>query len=144
MTIPEAVHLVLQAAALQEAAGRIAMLEMGRAIKIVDLAENLVRLSGLEPYVDVPIVFTGLRPGEKLYEELMSDVEETVPTSMEKILVVQTDEPDGVRLERGLDRLARSLATGDEADLLLEICGMVPECVSPLRERGMRVAGLRS
>jgi FlaA1/EpsC-like NDP-sugar epimerase len=95
MTIPEAVQLVLQAAALPEAAGRITMLEMGEPVRIVELAENLLRLSGIEPYTEMPIVFSGLRPGEKLYEELMTDVEETVPTSVEKIRVVQTDETDG-------------------------------------------------
>ncbi|HEX2207778.1 MAG TPA: nucleoside-diphosphate sugar epimerase/dehydratase, partial [Longimicrobium sp.] len=63
MTIPEAVQLVLQAAALPDAGGRICMLEMGEPVRIVELAENLIRLSGLEPYTDVPIVFTGLRPG---------------------------------------------------------------------------------
>jgi len=136
MTIPEAVQLVLQAAALPEAARRIAMLDMGEPVRIVELAENLVRLSGLEPYKDVPIVFTGLRPGEKLHEELMSDREETVPTAVPKIRVVRTFEPDRNTLTAGLDRLGAAAAVGDLGDSLTALCELVPECVSPLRERG--------
>ena len=70
MTIPEAVQLVLQASLLPGAAGKVAMLEMGAPVRIVDLARNMIRLSGKRPDVDVPIVYTGLRPGEKLHEEL--------------------------------------------------------------------------
>jgi FlaA1/EpsC-like NDP-sugar epimerase len=133
MTIPEAAQLVLQSACLSEAAGRICMLEMGEPVKIVDLAENLIRLSGLEPYRDVPIVFTGLRPGEKLHEELMSAVEVTVPTSIEKIRVVQTDEADGQAIQQGLDRLSAALVLATDEDLLSAIRALVPECVEPLR-----------
>lgn len=138
MTIPEAVQLVLQAAALPEAARRISMLEMGAPVRIVELAENLLRLSGLEPYKDVPIVFTGLRPGEKLHEELMSAVEATVPTSVEKIRIVQTDETDEHFLTSGLDRLAAAVELGDDDDLLRAICALVPESVAPLRDLGLR------
>jgi FlaA1/EpsC-like NDP-sugar epimerase len=136
MTIPEAVQLVLQAAVLPEAEGRICMLEMGSPVRIVDLAENLIRLSGLEPYRDVPIVFTGLRPGEKLHEELMSAKEKTVPTTVSKIRIVQTSEPDVDHLMSGLDRLAAAVAVGERNDILAALCAMVPECVAPLRERG--------
>jgi FlaA1/EpsC-like NDP-sugar epimerase len=135
MTIPEAVQLVLQAAALPEAACRISMLEMGEPVRILDLAENLIRLSGLEPDKDVPIVFTGLRPGEKLHEELMTDREATVPTAVPKIRVVQTDGPDVATLTTGLDRLAAAAAVGDLQDALVALCALVPECVAPLRER---------
>ena len=135
MTIPEAVQLVLQASALPEAGGRISMLEMGEPVRIVELAENLIRLSGLEPYTDVPIVFTGLRPGEKLHEELMSDLEATVPTAVPKIRVVQSNGADAESLTTGLDRLAAAAAVGDLRDALLAICALVPECVAPLRER---------
>ena len=141
MTIPEAVQLVLQAAALPEAEGRISMLEMGEPVRIVDLAENLVRLSGLEPYRDVPIVFTGLRPGEKLHEELMSDGEATVPTQVAKIRIVQSAEPDAETLTTGLDRLGAAVALGSADDALVNVCALVPECVSPLRERGLQAAG---
>jgi FlaA1/EpsC-like NDP-sugar epimerase len=78
MTIPEAVELVLTAAALPAASGRISILEMGQPVRILDLAEQLIRLSGLEPYKDVQILFTGLRPGEKLNEELTGDGEDSV------------------------------------------------------------------
>ncbi|HEX8696553.1 MAG TPA: nucleoside-diphosphate sugar epimerase/dehydratase [Longimicrobium sp.] len=138
MTIPEAVALVLQAAALPEAAGRICMLEMGEPVRIVELAENLVRLSGLEPYSDVQIVFTGLRPGEKLHEELMAEREETVPTTVHKIRIVQTSEPEVAELTSGLDRLAASAAVGEAADVVGALRALVPECVPPLRERGLQ------
>jgi FlaA1/EpsC-like NDP-sugar epimerase len=137
MTIPEASQLVLLAATLPEAAGRISMLEMGQPVKIVNLAENLIRLSGLEPGRDINIEFTGLRPGEKLHEELMSDVEATVPTMVEKVRIVQTDEPEGRLLAARLDDLASSVEVGGDHDVLAAICGLVPECVSPLQDRGV-------
>jgi FlaA1/EpsC-like NDP-sugar epimerase/UDP-N-acetylmuramyl pentapeptide phosphotransferase/UDP-N-acetylglucosamine-1-phosphate transferase len=133
MTIPEAVQLVLQAGALPEAARRISMLEMGKPVRIVDLAENLLRLSGLEPGRDAHILFTGLRPGEKLHEELMSEVETTVPTTVEKIRVVQTAAPVGEALAAGLDRLGVAIGLGSEQLAREAVCGMVPECVPPLR-----------
>ncbi|HEX6041551.1 nucleoside-diphosphate sugar epimerase/dehydratase [Longimicrobium sp.] len=135
MTIPEAVQLVLQASALANATGRICMLEMGEPVRIVELAENLIRLSGLEPYTDVPIVFTGLRPGEKLHEELMSEREMTIPTSISKVRIVQTAEPEPHALMSGLDRLAAAAAVGSRTDILDAIRDLVPECVPPLRER---------
>jgi len=131
MTIPEAVQLVLQAATLSEAAGRIAMLEMGDPVRIVTLAENLIRLSGLVPYRDVQIVFSGLRPGEKLNEELMSAVEATVPTAFEKIRVVQTDEADGETIQAGVDRLVGALLRHDRDSLVYEMAALVPEYVPP-------------
>jgi FlaA1/EpsC-like NDP-sugar epimerase len=134
MTITEAVQLVLHASVLPEAAGRISMLEMGEPVRILTLAENLIRLSGLEPYRDVPIVFTGLRPGEKLHEELISQVESTVSTTVEKIRIVQTDETDSQTLQQGLDRLGVAVALATREDLLSAIRFLVPECVEPLRK----------
>ena len=136
MTIPEAVQLVLQAATLSEAAGMISMLEMGQPVRIVELAENLIRLSGMQPYTEMPIVFTGLRPGEKLHEELQNAMEQTVPTAIEKIRVVDTEECGWVEMQEGLERLKGELAAGDTNDLLATILQLVPESVSPLRERG--------
>lgn len=135
MTIPEAVQLVLQAAALPDAAGRIAMLEMGEPVKVLQLAENLIRLTGLEPYKDVPIVFSGLRPGEKLHEELLTAMEETVPTLVEKVRIVRSDETEGELVVTVVDRLAAAVACGDTRDLYLGLFELVPECVSPLRDR---------
>ena len=129
MSIPEAVQLVLQASALPEAAGRISMLEMGEPVRIVDLAEQLIRLSGLIPYRDVHIVFTGLRPGEKLDEELTSLYERSSRTEVEKIRVVRTDGVGGRALDAGLRRLCDALARDDRSELVREMRSLVPEYV---------------
>lgn len=86
MTIPEACQLVLQASAIGNG-GQICVLDMGQPVKIVDLARNLILLSGLRPDEDIKIQFSGMRPGEKLYEELSSLLEDTVPTEHEKIRI---------------------------------------------------------
>jgi FlaA1/EpsC-like NDP-sugar epimerase len=86
MTIPEACQLVLQAAVLGRG-GQICVLEMGDPVKIVDLARNLILLSGLRPGQDIKIEFTGVRPGEKLYEELNTQFEDTEPTAHEKVRI---------------------------------------------------------
>jgi len=127
MTIPEAVQLVLQAAVLPEAATRISMLEMGEPVRILYLAEQMIRLSGLTPYKDVAIVFTGLRPGEKLDEELTSDVEATIPTVVEKIRLVNTNEGNAEMLAYGLDRMDGLVAIGTEQEIREAIQALVPE-----------------
>jgi FlaA1/EpsC-like NDP-sugar epimerase len=132
MTIPEAVRLVLRAAVLPEGAGRICMLEMGEQVGIVNLAENLIRLSGLEPYRDIPIIFTGMRPGEKLHEELLSKLEWSVPTTVEKLCVIQSDERDGLLIEAGVQQLISALGSLDHPGLLSAIQLLVPECAEPL------------
>jgi len=91
MTIPEATQLILQAGALGTG-GEIFILKMGKPVKIVDMAKDLIRLSGKEPGRDIEIVFTGLRPGEKLYEELISEGEGIVATEHEKIMVLRPDQ----------------------------------------------------
>jgi FlaA1/EpsC-like NDP-sugar epimerase len=133
MTIPEAAQLVLQAGSLPETAGAIAMLEMGEPVRILDLAEKLIRFSGRVPGKDIRIVFTGLRPGEKLTEEQISTLEATVPTSSEKIRISQTDENAGPDLVEKLSRLFAFLDTGDREGLLASLCELVPECVPPLQ-----------
>jgi len=132
MTIPEAVQLVLTAGTLPEAAGHICMLEMGEPVKIIDLAENLIRLSGLEPHVDVAIKVTGLRPGEKLYEELMGAVETTVPTRVKKIRVVQSEETETEKLETAVIQLLVAKTLDHREELLTCIRRLVPEAVAPL------------
>jgi len=88
MTIPEACQLILQAGAMGNG-GEIFLLEMGTSIKIVDMARDLIRLSGFEPEEDIKIEYIGLRPGEKLYEELIIEGEDVIPTSHEKIMVLK-------------------------------------------------------
>jgi FlaA1/EpsC-like NDP-sugar epimerase len=133
MTIPEAAQLVLQAGSLPETAGAIAMLEMGQPVRILDLAEKLIRFSGKVPGKDVRIVFTGLRPGEKLMEEQISSLEATVPTSSEKIRISQTPETAGPDLVQKLSRLFAFLDLGDREGLLGTLCELVPECIPPLQ-----------
>lgn len=93
MTIPEASSLVLEAAALSNG-GEIFCFDMGHPVKIADLARNMIRLAGYEPGKDIEIIYTGLRPGEKLYEELLNQKELTIPTINEKILVAKVREYD--------------------------------------------------
>jgi FlaA1/EpsC-like NDP-sugar epimerase len=93
MTIPEASQLVLEAAIMGKG-GEIFLFDMGQSVKILDLARKMIRLSGLEPERDIEIVFTGLREGEKLYEELLNNQENTIPTHHEKILIAKVKEYD--------------------------------------------------
>lgn len=86
MTIPEACELVLQAGTMGSG-GEIFVFDMGEPVKILNLARRMIKLSGFEPDVDIKIVYTGLRPGEKLYEELLSDGTKTLPTHHEKIMI---------------------------------------------------------
>src|SRR5690606_6066952 len=95
MTIPEAVQLVIQAGALANG-GEVFILDMGKPVKIVDLARDLIRLSGLEPDKDIQIVFTGIRPGEKLYEELLTAEEGTMSTNHQRIFIAR---PSDVTLD---------------------------------------------
>lgn len=104
MTIPEAVQLVLQAGAFAKG-GEIFVLDMGEPVKILDLAERLIRLSGYEPYKTMQIEFTGLRPGEKLYEELLMDTEGLTKTANKKIFVLKQVECDKKQILKKLDRL---------------------------------------
>ena len=127
MTISEAVQLVLEAAALPEAAGRIAILEMGEQLRILDLAEQMIRLSGLVPHKDVAIEFTGLRPGEKLLEELLAEGEEAGPTSLDKIRVVQGNGLHGEELARRLRQLLAVTAGRDEGGLIRTLATLVPD-----------------
>ena len=107
MTIPEAVQLILLASLLPEASGRIAMLEMGEPVRIVELARRMIRLAGLREPDDVEIIFTGLRPGEKLHEQLTSDDETAAATTIERIRLV--DSPSGAPMLS--ERVAKLVGT---------------------------------
>jgi len=126
MTIPEAVQLVLQAATMGRG-GEIFVLDMGEPMKIVDLARNLIRLSGLEPGREIPIVFTGLRPGEKLLEELMFHGEGLKPTAHEKIRVLDGGLADPVRINAWLDDLEAIVSTRNLQGLVDKLKEIVPE-----------------
>lgn len=132
MTIPEAAKLVLQAGSIA-AGGEIFILDMGEPIKIFDLAKDMVRLSGLELGKDIDIVFTGLRPGEKLYEELLLDKERASKTTHEKIFIEPEETIDLDELEEKL-RVLWQLAKGKaEGSLILELRKIVPT-YTPNRE----------
>lgn len=129
MTIPEAVSLVLQAGAFAKG-GEIFVLDMGKPVKILDLAENLIRLSGYVPYVDMEIKFTGLRPGEKLYEELLMDEEGLATTANKLIHIGKPIEFDEKEFAQSLERL-RTIMMDDKADIRAEVKKIVPTYISP-------------
>ncbi|HEX3747300.1 MAG TPA: nucleoside-diphosphate sugar epimerase/dehydratase [Bryobacteraceae bacterium] len=131
MTIPEACQLVLQAGAIGEG-GQICVLDMGEPVKIVDLARNLILLSGLRPDQDIKIDFTGMRPGEKLYEELSTLLENTAPTMHEKIRVFVGNGAPETGLDLWLDNLRQCCATRDVGRLVVAFKDLVldynPSC----------------
>ncbi|MDT8422821.1 MAG: nucleoside-diphosphate sugar epimerase/dehydratase, partial [Desulfuromonadales bacterium] len=126
MTIPEAAQLVLQAGSMGRG-GEIYLFDMGAPVKIVALAEELIRLSGLLPYEDIAIVYTGLRPGEKLYEELLLDDEGVVPTHHQKICVARSMSPDREVLIEKLDRLFDAAKMLDVLAIRSGLQEIVPE-----------------
>jgi FlaA1/EpsC-like NDP-sugar epimerase len=126
MTIPEAVALVIQAGAIG-GRGRILVLDMGEPIRILDLARNMIRLSGKEPDVDVPISFIGARPGEKIHEELFADGETWKPTTHPKIVALDVAPVDRAWLEEQLDELARLVHAGDTLELVGRLAAIVRE-----------------
>jgi FlaA1/EpsC-like NDP-sugar epimerase len=126
MTIPEAVQLVLQAASIGEG-GEIFVLDMGEPVKIVDLATNLILLSGLRPDEDIKIEFVGMRPGEKLYEEVATLEESTVPTSHEKIKVFAGPPASPEVMRERLAGLQEICASRDVRGLVLLFKELVPE-----------------
>lgn len=122
MTIPEAVQLVLQAAALCRG-GEIFLLDMGEPVKIVDLAKDLIQLSGFEPDVDIPIIYTGVREGEKLYEELLTAQEEVFATKNNRIFISKAEHVEEESFMFLLHRLEHAAKNDEESiiDVLMEI-----------------------
>ena len=131
MTIPEAAQLVLEAGAMAKQ-NQVFVLDMGEPVKILDLAENLIRLSGLEPYRDIQIEEVGLRPGEKLYEELLMKNEHLIKTSNSKIFVEEQGEIFADDIMRDLVRLDEAVTWEESNEQIIELMkSMVPTYHAP-------------
>jgi FlaA1/EpsC-like NDP-sugar epimerase len=126
MTIPEACKLILQAGALGEK-GEIFILDMGTPIKIVDMARDLIRRSGFKPDVDIEIKFTGLRPGEKLYEELITEGGGIVRTPYDKIFVLRGNGSNLDWLNRKIEELVELARGQDDPGIKSKLKEIVPE-----------------
>jgi FlaA1/EpsC-like NDP-sugar epimerase len=126
MTIPEAVSLIVQAGAIG-GRGRVYVLDMGEPVKILDLARNMIRLSGKEPETEIPIEFVGVRPGEKLHEELWNDGELVGPTKHPKIMRASRQPVDPDWLDLQLEELERMVERGETLDVVSKLATMIRE-----------------
>lgn len=129
MTIPEACCLVMEASTLGKG-GEIFIFDMGKPVKILDLARNMIRLAGYTPEKDIPIVFTGLRPGEKLYEELLNQKETTLPTDNKKIMIARVREFDFDVVNKQIDTLIETSYTNKPFTIVKQMKQLVPEYIS--------------
>lgn len=145
MTIREASGLVLQASVLgisnPDKYGRIFVLDMGRPVKIVDVAKQMIRLADLEPDKDIKIVYTGLRPGEKLYEELFDERETPIETSNKSIMAAIPQPIDARVLQKCFDRLEKAVAKGDESAVSTQLKETVPGYEKHSMESGFSCEG---
>ncbi len=126
MTIPEACELVLEAATMGEG-GEVFVFDMGESVKIVNLAKKMITLSGLRVDRDIEIKYTGLRPGEKLYEELLNNDENSLPTHHPKILVAKVNTPTYAFMEIQVAEMIQLLADGGNNELVAKIKQVIPE-----------------
>jgi len=129
MTIPEACQLVLEASAMGKG-GEIFMFDMGRSVRILDLARKMIHLSGYKAGRDMDIIFTGLRDGEKLHEELLTTKENNTPTYHEKIMIAKVEEVTYFKISRDVDRLLELTEQTDELQAVEMMKQIVPEFVS--------------
>lgn len=129
MTIPEAVQLVLEAGAMGKG-GEIFAFDMGDSVKVIDLAKNMIKLSGMEEGRDIEIIYTGLRPGEKLYEEVLSDTENTLPTHHQKILIARVREYNFDEVRSDVNELIDLFDKQNNEEIVLKMKSIVPEYVS--------------
>jgi FlaA1/EpsC-like NDP-sugar epimerase len=129
MTIPEACHLVLEAGVMGKG-GEIFVFDMGRSVKILDLAKKMIKLSGLELGKDIEIKITGLRPGEKLYEELLNTSENTLPTHHKEIMIAKVRDYSLQEIEDRLNELSERIVEEDEMRIVGQLKRIVPEFIS--------------
>jgi FlaA1/EpsC-like NDP-sugar epimerase len=126
MTIPEACELVLEAATMGQG-GEVFVFDMGESVKIIDLAKKMITLSGLRVDKDIEIRYTGLRPGEKLYEELLNNDENTLPTHHPKILIAEVNTPSYAYMEVATNELNHLLSSGNNNSIVAKIKEIIPE-----------------
>jgi FlaA1/EpsC-like NDP-sugar epimerase len=126
MTIPEACQLVLEAGTMGKG-GEIFIFDMGKSVKILDLAEKMIRLSGFEPRKDIDIVFTGLREGEKLYEELLNTQENTIPTHHQKIVIAKVQQYSYEEINRYIELFEDLVYDKNELKSVALMKELVPE-----------------
>lgn len=126
MTIPEACQLVIEAGNMGEG-GEIFVFDMGKSVKIVNLAEKMIKLSGYIPYEEIDIKFTGLRPGEKLYEELLNDLENTMPTHHSKIMIAKVRDNDFEQIKDSIHELFELVKTQHNINIVRQMKKIVPE-----------------
>lgn len=129
MTIPEACNLVLEAVTMGEGS-EIFIFDMGESVKIIDLARKMIRLSGLIPGKDIDIRFTGLRPGEKLYEELLNKSEQVIPTHHHKIMIAKVIEYDFYEINKAIDELIQKALFNHDEDVVRKMKRILPEFIS--------------
>jgi FlaA1/EpsC-like NDP-sugar epimerase len=129
MTIPEACQLVLEAGAMGKG-GEIYIFDMGSSIRIADLAKKMIKLSGLTLGKDIQLVYTGLRPGEKIYEELLNDKEKTLPTHHSKIMIAKVHEYDFDIVHREISHLTELFSTQNNEAIVRKMKDIVPEYIS--------------
>jgi FlaA1/EpsC-like NDP-sugar epimerase len=129
MTIPEACQLVLEAGSMGNG-GEIYIFDMGKPVKIIDLARKMIKLAGFNPERDIKIKIVGLRPGEKLYEELLNDTSKTLPTHHEKILIAEEIQVEFEDLHLDVNELIGIASFFDNDDIVVKMKKIVPEFIS--------------
>ena len=129
MTIPEACQLVLEAGSMGNG-GEIYIFDMGDSVKIYDLAKNMIKLSGLKLGKDIQITFTGLRPGEKLYEELLADNENTIETHHPQIMIIKVREYSFDSVSNNIDELIALYQKQENEIIVGKMKEIVPEFIS--------------
>jgi FlaA1/EpsC-like NDP-sugar epimerase len=126
MMIPEACQLVLQAGTMGNG-GEIFIFDMGKQVRILELAERMIKLSGYEPYEDIDIEFIGLRPGEKLFEELLNDESTTLPTHHPKIMIAKVPTQDFYEIRDKVDQLIETSRKLNDQEVVKQLKKLVPE-----------------